>query len=152
MSFARTSPTAPPAGNPVVLMQRGRGGKARKAPQRPPGALIGDFATIRTQVEDAGAVVVHSMDEMMDLVEILVRHPVPPTKGPGILTASGAYVALTNDFADEAGLALPALDPVTLKKIREVLPAYGHYGNPLDVTAGFSPASLPAAAQPLLDA
>jgi acyl-CoA synthetase (NDP forming) len=139
------------AGKPIVLMQAGRGVKARKAAQSHTGALIGDFATIRTQVEDAGAVVVHSMDEMMDLVELLVRYPVPPTKGPGILTASGAYVALTNDFADEAGLELPALDAATLKKIREALPAYGNYGNPLDVTAGFSPDSLPVAVKALLD-
>ncbi|MBV8286045.1 MAG: acetate--CoA ligase family protein [Hyphomicrobiales bacterium] len=139
------------AGKPVVLMQAGRGVKARKAAQSHTGALISDFATIRTQVEDAGAVVVHSMDEMMDLVEILVRYPVPPTKGPGILTASGAYVALTNDFADEAGLELPALDAATLKKIREVLPAYGNYGNPLDVTAGFSPDALRVAVKALLD-
>ncbi|MBV8242015.1 MAG: acetate--CoA ligase family protein [Hyphomicrobiales bacterium] len=139
------------AGKPVVLMQAGRGVKARKAAQSHTGALIGDFATIRTQVEDAGAVVVHSMDEMMDLVEILVRYPVPPTKGPGILTASGAYVALTNDFADEVGLELPALDAATLKKIREVLPAYGNYGNPLDVTAGFSPDALRVAVKALLD-
>jgi acyl-CoA synthetase (NDP forming) len=139
------------AGKPVVMMQAGRGTKARKAAQSHTGALIGDFATIRTQVEDAGAVVVHAMDEMMDLVEILVRYPVPPTKGPGILTASGAYVALTNDFADEAGLELPALDPATLKRVREVLPAYGNYGNPLDVTAGFSPDALPTAVKALID-
>ena len=139
------------AGKPVVLMQAGRGTKARKAARSHTGALIGDFATIRTQVEDAGAVVVHAMDEMMDLVEILVRYPIPPTKGPGILTASGAYVALTNDFADEAGLELPALAPATLKKVREVLPAYGNYGNPLDVTAGFSPDVLPTAVKALID-
>ena len=139
------------AGKPIVLMQAGRGAKARKAAQSHTGALIGDFATIRTQVEDTGAVVVHTMDEMMDLVEILVRYPIPPTKGPGILTASGAYVALTNDFADETGLELPALDAATLKKVSEVLPAYGNYGNPLDVTAGFSPDSLPVAVKALLD-
>src|SRR5262249_7850207 len=123
------------AGKPIVLMQAGRGAKARKAAQSHTRALIGDFAPIRTPVADAGAGVVHSMDEMMDRVEILLRYPVPPNKGPGILTASGAYVALTNDFADEAGLELPALDTATLKKVREVLPAYGNYGNPLDVTA-----------------
>jgi acetate---CoA ligase (ADP-forming) len=139
------------ASKPIVLMQAGRGTKARKAAQSHTGALIGDFATIRTQVEDAGAVVVHSMDEMMDLVELLVRYPVPPTKGPGILTASGAYVALTNDFADEAGLELPALDAATLKKVRDVLPAYGNYGNPLDVTAGFSPDALHIAVKALID-
>src|SRR3989442_6141079 len=113
------------AGKPVVLMQAGRGAKARKAAQSHTGALIGDYATMKTQAEDAGAVVVSTMDEMMDLVEILVRYPVPPAKGPGILTASGAYVALTNDFAEDLGLDIPELDPATLKKVSEVLPAYG---------------------------
>jgi acetate---CoA ligase (ADP-forming) len=139
------------AGKPIVLMQAGRGAKARKAAQSHTGALIGDFATLQTQVEDAGAIVVSTMDEMMDLVEILVRYPIPPTKGPGILTASGAYVGLTNDFAEEVGLELPELEPATLRKVGEVLPAYGNYGNPLDVTAGFSPDSLPIAVKALID-
>jgi acyl-CoA synthetase (NDP forming) len=106
---------------------------------------------MKTQAEDAGAVVVSAMDEMMDLVEILVRYPVPPAKGPGILTASGAYVALTNDFAEDLGLDIPELDQATLKKVSEVLPAYGNYGNPLDVTAGFSPDALPVAVKALID-
>ena len=139
------------AGKPVVLMQAGRGAKARKAAASHTGALIGDWATMRTQSENAGAVVISTMDEMMDLAEILVRYPVPPSKGPGILTASGAYVALTNDFAEEIGLEIPELDPATLKKVREVLPAFGNYGNPLDVTAGFSLDALPIAVKALLD-
>jgi acyl-CoA synthetase (NDP forming) len=120
---------------PVVLMQAGRSAKSRKSAQSHTGALIGDYATIKTQAEDAGAVVVSTMDEMMDLTQILVRYPVPPAQGPGILTASGAYVGLTNDFAEDVGLELPALEPETLRKVGAVLPAYGNYGNPLDVTA-----------------
>jgi acetate---CoA ligase (ADP-forming) len=139
------------AGKPIVLMQAGRGAKARKAAQSHTGALIGDWGTMRTQAEDAGAIVVSTMDEMMDLVQILVRYPTPPTKGPGILTASGAYVGLTNDFAEEIGLDIPELEPATLRKVGEVLPAYGNYGNPLDVTAGFSPDSLPTAVKTLID-
>jgi acyl-CoA synthetase (NDP forming) len=139
------------AGKPIVLIQAGRGAKARKAAQSHTGALIGDFATMRTQVEDAGAIVVSTMDEMMDLVQILVRYPIPPTKGPGILTASGAYVGLTNDFAEEVGLDIPELEPATLKKVKEVLPPFGNYGNPLDVTAGFSPEALAVATKALID-
>ena len=139
------------AGKPIVLMLAGRGAKARKAAQSHTGALIGDWATMRTQAEDAGAIVVSTMDEMMDLVQILVRYPVPPTKGPGILTASGAYVGLTNDFAEEIGLDIPELEPATLKTVSAVLPAYGNYGNPLDVTAGFSLDSLSVAVKALID-
>ncbi len=139
------------AGKPVVLMLAGRGAKARKAAQSHTGALIGDWATMRTQVENAGAVVPPNMDEMMDLLQILARYPEPPTKGPGILTASGAYVGLTNDFAEDIGLELPELEPATLEKVKQVLPSFGNYGNPLDVTAGFSPEGLAASAKALLE-
>jgi acyl-CoA synthetase (NDP forming) len=139
------------AGKPVILMFPGRGAKARQAAQSHTGALVGDYATMRTLVEDAGAIVVTTMDEMMDLAEILVRYPVPPEKGPAILTASGAFVALSNDIAEDLGLDFPALEPATEKLLNEVLPAYGNYGNPLDVTAGFAPDSLPVAVKALLD-
>jgi acetate---CoA ligase (ADP-forming) len=87
----------------------------------------------------------------MDLVAILQRFPVPPTKGPGILTASGAYVGLTDDFAEEIGLDLPELTPATLQTITATLPSYGNYGNPLDTTAGFAPPMLPVVTKALID-
>jgi acyl-CoA synthetase (NDP forming) len=139
------------AGKPMVLMLPGRSAKARKAAQSHTGALMGDHAMIRTQVEDAGAIVVSTMDETMDLVQILQRFPMPPTRGPGVLTASGAYVGLVNDFAEEIGLELPELDPATLKTFKETLPPYGNYGNPLDTTAGFAPSMLPVATKALID-
>jgi acetate---CoA ligase (ADP-forming) len=136
---------------PVVLMLVGRSVRARKAALSHTGALVSDFATVRTQVEDAGAIVVSTMDETTDLVAILQRFPVPPAKGPGILTASGAYVALTNDLAEELGLDLPELEPRTLRTIKETLPSYGNFGNPLDTTAGFSPEMLPIVTKALID-
>ena len=70
------------AGKPVILMFPGRGAKSRQAAQSHTGSLVGDYATMRTLVEDAGAIVVSTMDEMMDLAEIMVRYPKPPVKGP----------------------------------------------------------------------
>jgi acetate---CoA ligase (ADP-forming) len=139
------------AGKPVVLMFPGRSVKSRQAAQSHTGALVGDYATMQTQVEDAGAIVVTTMDEMIDLAELLVRFPKPPSKGPGILTASGAFVGLANDMAEELGFEFPPVEPATLKRFQEILPPYGNYGNPLDVTAGFTPASLPAATKALID-
>jgi acetate---CoA ligase (ADP-forming) len=139
------------AGKPVVLMFPGRSAKSRVAALSHTGALVGDYATMQTQAEDAGAIVVGTMDEMMDLAEILMRYPKPPVKGPGILTASGAFVGLANDMAEELGLEFPLVEPATLKIFKDTLPSYGNYGNPLDVTAGFAPASLPAAVKALID-
>ena len=139
------------ANKPVVMMLVGRSARARKAALSHTGALVSDFATVCTQVEDAGAIIATTMDETMDLVTILQRFPMPPAKGPGILTASGAYVALTNDLAEEIGLELPELEPATLKTIKDTLPSYGNFGNPLDMTAGFSPEMLPIVTKALID-
>jgi acyl-CoA synthetase (NDP forming) len=139
------------AGKPVVLMFPGRSVKSKQAAQSHTGSLVGDYATMRTLVEDAGAIVVTTMDEMMDLAEILVRYPKPPVKGPGIFTASGAFVGLSNDMAEELGFEFPAVEPATLKIFDDTLPAYGNYGNPLDATAGFTPAQLPVVVKALID-
>jgi acyl-CoA synthetase (NDP forming) len=139
------------AGKPVVLMFPGRSAKSKQAAQSHTGALVGDYATMRTLAEDAGAIVVTTMDEMMDLAEILVRYPKPPVKGPGVLTASGAFVGLSNDMAEELGFEFPQVEPATLKMFQDTLPPYGNYGNPLDATAGFTPTSLPAVVKALID-
>jgi len=139
------------AGKPVVLMFPERSTKSKEAAQSHTGALVGDYATMRTLVEDAGAIVATTMDEMMDLAEILVRYPKPPVKGPGILTASGAFVGLSNDMAEELGFEFPAVEPATLKIFEDTLPPYGNYGNPLDATAGFTPTSLPGVVKALID-
>jgi acyl-CoA synthetase (NDP forming) len=139
------------AGKPVVLMFPGRSTKSKQAAQSHTGALVGDYATMRTLVEDAGAIVATTMDEMMDLAEILVRYPKPPVKGPGILTASGAFVGLSNDMAEELGFEFPAVEPATLKIFEDTLPPYGNYGNPLDATAGFTPTQLPTVVKALID-
>jgi acyl-CoA synthetase (NDP forming) len=114
------------AAKPVVLMFPGRSTRSRQAAQSHTGALVGDYATMRTLVEDAGAIVVTTMDEMVDLAEILVRYPKPPDKGPAILTASGAFVALSNDIAEELDLDFPPLEPATKRVLSDVLPAYGN--------------------------
>ena len=106
------------AGKPVILMFPGRSAKSKQAAQSHTGALVGDYATMRTVVEDAGAIVVTTMDEMMDLAELLVRFPKPPVKGPGVFTASGAFVGLSNDMAEDLGLEFPALEPATLEALR----------------------------------
>ncbi|MCX7310169.1 MAG: acetate--CoA ligase family protein [Alphaproteobacteria bacterium] len=139
------------SGKPVVLLHPGRGLKSKRAAQSHTGALIGDYGSMRVQVENAGALVVNTMDEMMDLLDILAHFPAPPKEGPGIITGSGAYVALTNDFAEDLGLAIPEIQPKTKALLDSALPAFGNYGNPLDVTAGVTPDGLTAATKALMD-
>lgn len=139
------------AGKPVVMLHPGRSQKAQLATQSHTGSLAGDHTTMRTLAEHAGVLMVDTMDEMTDVISLLVPFPKPPAKGPAIMTASGAFVALVNDFAEQAGLEIPSLEPETERVLTGLLPAYAACGNPLDVTAGVSPDSLAGCVSALLD-
>ena len=138
------------AGKPVLLLHPGRGARARHAVQTHTGALVGDFGAMRTQVENAGVLFVDTMDELMDVAELLVHYPVPPTAGPGVLTASGAYCAIANDFAETLGLDIPQLSEATVAALSQALPSFGTAKNPLDITAG-NTLAIPRLARGLLE-
>lgn len=129
------------AKKPVVVLAPGRGAKARAAAASHTGALVGDHGAMLTNLANAGVLVVDTMDEVMDVAELLTRYPNPPAKGPAVLTASGAFVALINDFSETIGLEFPALTPATMEKLRAALPSFGTPSNPLDTTAGSAPGS-----------
>ncbi len=129
------------AKKPVVLLHPGRSAKARAATASHTGSLVGDHGAMLANVANAGVLVVDTLDELVDVAELLTRYPEPPVKGPAVLTASGAFVALINDFTENSTLEFPALTPETMEKLRAALPAFGAPNNPLDTTAGSAPGS-----------
>ncbi|MBI2961776.1 MAG: CoA-binding protein, partial [Betaproteobacteria bacterium] len=138
------------AAKPVVVMHPGRSARARRAVQTHTGALVGDFGAMRTQVEGAGVLLVEALDELMDVSELLVHYPVPPAAGPAVMTASGAYCAIADDFAESLGLDLPRLSASTQAALKKGMPDFGTVKNPLDITAG-NTGSIPALTKALID-
>jgi acetate---CoA ligase (ADP-forming) len=130
------------AGKHILLLHPGRNSRARAAAQSHTGALVGDHSAMMTQVTDAGVLVVETTEEMIDVGELLLRHPHPPTRGPAILTASGAMVALVNDFSEDIDLELPQLTALSVESLAKDLPPFGMPGNPFDTTAGLVPGAL----------
>ncbi|WP_424137864.1 CoA-binding protein [Roseomonas chloroacetimidivorans] len=80
-SFFAAAERARAVGKPVVLMHAGRGERAQEAAKSHTGALAGDHAVMRVKAERAGVVVVDTLDELLDVTEILSRHPLPGRPG-----------------------------------------------------------------------
>jgi acetate---CoA ligase (ADP-forming) len=120
-------------GKPIVMMHPGRGAKAREAARSHTGALTGDHAVMRTLVEHAGVVVVDTLDELMDVSELLVRFPKPSKGDLGVLTFSGAFCGIAHDFCEDIGVRLPPLSRETLDFLTPILPAFLPPKNPLDL-------------------
>lgn len=121
-------------GKAVVLMHPGRSERAQEAAQSHSGAMAGNYAAMRTLVGHAGAVLVETLEELVDVAEILARSGSPASGGVGIVTTSGAFCGIALDYCDSIGLDVPRLAPKTLEGLRAVLPPYAQPANPLDLT------------------
>ena len=88
---------------------------------------------MRTLVEHAGVVVVDTLDELVDVSEILARFPKPSKGDLGILTFSGAFCGIAHDFCEDIGVRVPPLSPDTLAHLTPILPSFLPPKNPLDL-------------------
>ena len=152
-AFMAAANRARRAGKPIILMHPGRSSRAKEAARSHTGALAGDYAVMQTLVTHSGIAMVETLDELADAAEILARFPVPPSKGPGILTFSGAFCAIAHDFCESIGFDVPPLSPQSVATMRQHLPAFVHPNNPLDLTTQpiWQPELVGIGAKTLLD-
>jgi len=132
--FLAVAKKARAAGKPIIMMHPGRSAAAQAAANSHTGALAGNHAVMRTLVANAGIAFVETLDELADTAEILARYPEPPTRGPGILTFSGAFCAIAHDFCESIGFDVPPLSKETEDKLKTRLPSFVSPKNPLDLT------------------
>ncbi|GGO83446.1 hypothetical protein GCM10011348_27240 [Marinobacterium nitratireducens] len=121
------------SGKAVVMLHPGRSERSQEATKSHTGALTGNYAAMRLMVEDAGVVTVDSLEEAIDVGQLLLRYPQAPTGGLGLITASGAICGLTQDYVEPLGLELPPLGEAQAESLREHLPDFLPPRNPLDL-------------------
>lgn len=134
-AFLKVARAARAAGKPIVLLHPGRSAAAAASAATHTGAMAGDYAVMRVHAEHAGVIVVASLEELGDVVEIAARCPALPDGGTGIIAESGAFKAILLDLAETVGLALPVLGDADSPALRAALPNFVPVSNPLDVTA-----------------
>lgn len=122
-------------GQYLVLLHPGRSGAAQASAATHTGAIVGDYDAMHTLVTRAGVLHVETLEELVDVTQILTRCADRPQGGTAIFAESGAFKALALDHCEKAGLALPAFSPETEEALREALPAFTPPSNPLDLTA-----------------
>ena len=133
--FLRLAERARNAGKFIVLLHPGRSNAAKASAITHTGAIAGDYAVMHTLVTHAGIIHVESLEELVDVAQILVRSTELPSGGAAVFTESGAFKAHTLDICDSIGLELPALSLRCAEHLRNVLPAFIPPSNPLDLTA-----------------
>jgi len=120
-------------GKVIVMLHSGRGERSREAAKSHTGALTGDYALMKTLVSEAGVILVDTMDELLDVSEILLHYPQPSKGALGVLTFSGAFCGIAHDMSDDLGIEIPPLTPQTEAELKPQMPAFIPPRNPLDL-------------------
>jgi len=133
--FLAAARAARAAGKQVVLLHPGRSAAGAASAATHTGAMAGDHAVMAVHVERAGVILVDSLEELGDVVEILARNAAIGTGGTGVIAESGAFKAMMLDLSERIGMDLPRLSDDDSPDLRAVLPDFVPVTNPLDVTA-----------------
>lgn len=133
--FLEVAARARVLGKPIILLHAGISEAARESARSHTGALVGDYAVMRTQLAHGAVLQVESLEELIDVSELMMRFRVPPTKGCAVVTDSGAIKGMTLDLCDALGLDLPPLTPELQAQLQAELPDFVGASNPLDLTA-----------------
>ena len=133
--FLRLARRAHEAGQFIVLLHPGRSTAARASAATHTGAMAGDYEVMSTLVRHAGVVLTESLEELVDVTQILVRCRELPNGGSAIFTESGAFKAIALDLCEKVGLQLPTFSADTERALRMALPPFILPSNPLDLTA-----------------
>lgn len=123
------------AGVVLVMLHPGRSKAGRQSAQTHTGALVGDYRLMQVPVERAGVLLVDTLEELIDLTELACRCPRRPHGGVAVMGESGAYKALTLDYCEDIGLALPQPRGLAAEQLATLAPGLILPTNPVDLTA-----------------
>jgi acyl-CoA synthetase (NDP forming) len=133
--FLELAARARAAGKTIVLLHPGTSSAARESAATHTGAMAGDWQLMKTKVTRAGVILVESLEELGDVLDIVARARPVRAGGTAVLTESGAFKALSLDLAERIGLTLPAITGDTEATMRASIPDFIPVSNPMDLTA-----------------
>lgn len=122
------------AGKPVVLLKVGRSETGADAARSHTGAIAGNDQVFDALVGQMGGYRACTTEELIDVVEALIRRGPVPGNRLGVLTISGGAGVLMADAAEAAGLELPYMPDTTQARLKAENPL-GSFSNPVDFTA-----------------
>ncbi len=141
---------------PVVIFTVGKADVGEFAASHT-GNLIGSFQLKKSALEQAGAVVVESTNEMMDAAKLLSAVRLEPNADPGIalLTGQAGPGMIISDYLRWHGVSMPELDTASVERIGKLLPPMTYFKNPVDTGRPgetFGPVLQAVADDPNIDA
>ena len=121
------------SGKPVVVLTVGASEASRVAARSHTGALTAAIDVVAAACRAAGAVLVQTPAEAVNLAHLLLGSPLPGGRRIAIVSDSGGQGALAADTLVRQGMVVPRFSPATSQALAEMLPPAAAVANPVDL-------------------
>ncbi|NNM58124.1 MAG: acetate--CoA ligase family protein [Acidocella sp.] len=119
---------------PLFLLKVGDSEKAAEAAASHTAAMAGNAVVYKAALRQAGAAVGGDPGQIIDFARLWRTGRRPAGLRTCIVSVSGAGCAILSDRFAEAGLEIPTLPAEVQAKLAALLPRYGMWTNPVDLT------------------
>ena len=139
-------------GKPIVALKAGSTDAGARAAQSHTAAMSGSDSAVEGLFRQAGILRAHSLEQLVDLTEVLCTQPLPRGRRVAIVSNAGGLGILCADACADAGLKMASLSAGTVEQVAAALggtPATRHIRTPVDL-GGTATADVYAAAVPAL--
>jgi acetate---CoA ligase (ADP-forming) len=131
------------ASKPVIVVKSGRTAAGRRAASSHTGALLqASEATVDALFDHAGAIRVETLDEQLDVAEMLAHQPLPRGNRVAIVTNAGGPAISCVDASMAAGLRVEPLAEATRRALARHLAPAAALTNPVDMLAAATSADF----------
>jgi acetate---CoA ligase (ADP-forming) len=120
------------AGKAIVAVKLGQSESGRTAALAHTGSLAGTMEAFDAVAADLGVIRADTLDDAVEVTELLAHTGMPRGKRLGAVTHSGAFRGFLIEAAERNGLQFPALAPETTTKLNSILGVGSLVGNPSD--------------------
>ncbi len=125
---------------PIVALKSGRSSVGARATASHTGALLAAAdVTVETLFRQSGLIRTDTLDEMLDVADLLVHQPLPRGPRVAIVTNVGGPASMCADTCEARGLHVPLLAEATQARLRDGLAREASVGNPVDLLAAATP-------------
>jgi acetyltransferase len=120
------------AGKSIVAIKLGQSERGRSAAMAHTASLAGSIAAFDAVAGELGVIRADTLDDAVEITELLVHTGAPGGRRLGAITLSGAFRGLLYDAAEANGLQFPKLADETTAKLNAILTVGSLVSNPID--------------------
>ncbi|MFI7587388.1 GNAT family N-acetyltransferase [Spongisporangium articulatum] len=124
------------AATPVVALRSGRTAAGARATASHTAAVARPDAVAAALLRDSGVIAADTSEQLLDVLHLLTRQPLPAGTRVAVLGNAGGPGALAADAVVRAGGTVPVLDDRTGAELHRAVPDAPAVDNPLDLGAG----------------